>query len=89
MPTTENTVTLSPATLTRLRKAALQRGMKPDTYADELLTLSLVLLMPADESTTKPYKAGQFRAAAPTGRTAAEIDADINAMRDEWDRRDS
>lgn len=88
MPTTENTVTLSPTTLARLRKAALLRGMKPDTYADELLTVTLAALMPNEESSTKPYRASQFRGAAPTGRTAEEIDADLNAMRDEWDRRE-
>ncbi|MEP6754222.1 MAG: hypothetical protein ABJA67_01875 [Chthonomonadales bacterium] len=40
---------------------------------------------PHIEPATKPYRALQFSGAAPSGRTAAEIDEEINQSRDEWD----
>ena len=85
MPTTENTLSFSPAIIARLHKAASRRGMKTDDYAEKLLETTLAVETQA-EVDDKPYNVMDFYGAAPTGRCAAEIDAEINALRDEWDR---
>jgi hypothetical protein len=82
---TGNTITLSPTTHAALRRAASRRGMKPDTYVEELLTTTLADETQSDEDAAKPYSVMDFYGVAPTGRSAAEIDAEINAARDEWD----
>ncbi|GEM_PF-3297071 len=88
MTTTENIIVISQTTMDRLREAALRRGMKSDDYAEELLTVTLAALMQSEEKKTKRFNASQFRGIAPTGRSAAEIDAELNAARDEWDNRE-
>ena len=85
MPTTENTLSLSPAIIARLHNAASRRGMKIDVYAEKLLETTLAL-EPQLEVDDKPYNVMDFYGVAPSGRSAAEIDAEINALRDEWDR---
>lgn len=81
-------IAVSDETLLHLRQAAALRGIDADTYAEELLSLSLTVLREkAVLSTTKPYQAMQFSGVAPTGRTAAEIDSEIESGRDEWDKK--
>jgi len=84
MPTTENTLTLSPAILARLHKAASRCGMKIEAYAEKLLEITLAVETQPDAD-DKPYSVMDFYGVAPSGRSAAEIDAEINALRDEWD----
>lgn len=80
------TVTLSDKTLKHLRQAAALRGLDTDAYAEELLEISLAVLEEKALATSgKRHRALEFSAAAPTGRTAAEIDTDIEASRAEWD----
>lgn len=80
-----NTITLSSKTHAALRQAASRRGIKPDAFVEELLTTTLAIEPQPDEDASKPYSVMDFYGAAPTGRSAAEIDAEINAARDEWD----
>lgn len=79
------TITLSDKTLSHLRQVAALRGLEADAYAEELLEISLAVLQNnALTVTAKPRRAMEFSASAPTGRTAAEIDAEIEASRAEW-----
>ena len=43
MPITENTLTLSPAIIARLHKAASRRGMKTEDYTEKLLETTLAV----------------------------------------------
>jgi hypothetical protein len=80
------TIHLSDKTLTHLREAAALRGLDTDAYADELLAISLAVLREKNSlSPLKPHHAMEFSAVAPSGRTASEIDAEIEAGREEWD----
>ena len=58
--------------------------MKTDDYAEKLLEATLAVETQA-EADTKPYSASQLRGIAPSRRSAEEIDAELNAARDEWD----
>ena len=69
------TVTLSDRTLSHLRQAAALRGLDADAYAEELLEISLAVLKENSVATKqKRFRAMEFSAVAPTGRTAAEIE---------------
>lgn len=85
MQATGNTITLSPAIHTALQQAAQRRGIKPDAYVEELLTQTLTRETQMGNDVLKPYSVLDFYGAAPSGRSAAEINAEINALRDEWD----
>lgn len=80
------TISVSDQTLDNLKEAAARRGMDANTYAEELLSLSLAVLREKQNALPdKPYRAMQFSGIAPTGRTAEEIDAELEAARNEWD----
>jgi len=79
------TITLSNETVDNLRRVAALRGIDADTYAEELLSISLAVLDGDPSSRVKSRRVMEYSAIAPTGRTAAEIDADIEAGRSEWD----
>ncbi len=77
-----HTVTLSDKTLRHLRQAAALRGLDINAYAEELLELSLAVLRENSVAPSeKRHRAMEFSGAAPSGRTAAEIDAEIEAGR--------
>lgn len=76
-------VTISEGTLSQLNQAAMLRGMDSNTYADELLAISLAVLRETVVP-QKPHRAMEFSAIETTGRTAAEIDAEIEVGRGEW-----
>jgi len=79
-------ISVSDHTLDTLKEAAALRGMDADAYAEELLAISLAVLRERQNTLPeKPYHAMQFSGIAPTGRTAEEIDADIETSRNEWD----
>jgi len=79
-------ISVSDHTLDTLKEAAALRGMDADAYAEELLAISLAVLRERQNTLPeKPYRAMQFSGIAPTGRTAEEIDADIETSRNEWD----
>lgn len=81
-----HTLTLSDKTLNRLRQAAALRGMDTNAYAEELLEISLAVLKESSATAFgKRHRAMEFSAVASSGRTASEIDADIEASRAEWD----
>lgn len=78
-------VTISDKTIIhQLNQAAAVRGMDINTYANELLAISRAVLQQKAPATPKKYRVMDFAGIAPTGRTAAEIDADIEASRGEW-----
>jgi hypothetical protein len=79
------TITLSNETANNLRRVAALRGIDADTYADELLSISLAVLEGDPSSRAKSRRVMDYSAIAPTGRSAVEIDADIEAGRTEWD----
>lgn len=80
------TISVSEQTLDNLKEAAALRGMDTNAYAEELLAISLAVLREKQNcQTEKPYRAMQFSGIAPTGRAAEEIDAEIEAARNEWD----
>ena len=80
------TLTLSDKTLSRLRQAAESRGRDADDYAEELLVNSLANSNEGSlAESAKPFRAMEFSAVAPSGRTSAEIDEEIEASRAEWD----
>jgi hypothetical protein len=75
---------LSDKTLTYLREAAALRGLDAEAYAEELLAISLAVLREKNTlSSLKPHRAMEFSGVVPTGRTASEIDAEIEAGREE------
>ena len=78
------TLNLDPVQERELQTQAQNEGVSVDAYA-------LSRLFPAEPAPApqKRFHAMQFAGIAPTGRTAEEIDADIKAMRDEWDERES
>jgi hypothetical protein len=82
------TIHLSGKTLTHLREAAALRGLDAEAYAEELLAISLAVLREKNTpSPIKPHRAMEFSAIAPSGRTASEIEAEIEAEREEWDNQ--
>ena len=85
MQAADSTITLSPAMHTALQQAANRRGIKPDAYVEELLTQTLTTEFQMGDDVSKPYSVLDFYGVAPSGRSATEIDAEINALRDEWD----
>ena len=84
------TITLSNKTLILLQQAAAKRGIETNAYAEELLQISLAVLKGNSEGEfLKTHQATEFSAIAPSGRSASEIDAEIQASRDEWDSESS
>ena len=80
------TITITDRTSKSLRAAALSQGVDESTLAEEILANGLQHgAEPKAEPMSKPYRALQFSGVAPSGRTAAEIDDEINKSRDEWD----
>ena len=79
-------INLSDKSLFYLRQVAALRGLDIDTCAEELLTISLAVLHENNVlAPTKSHRAMEFSAIAPTGRTAKEIDTEIEADRESWD----
>ena len=82
------TLTLSDNTIHLLSQAASLRGVETSAYAEELLQISLSVLKGNSESESmKTHIASEFSAIAPTGRSASEIDNEIEASRAEWDSK--
>jgi len=81
------TVTLSDETVNNLREAAALRGMDTDSYAEELLAISLAARQGHAAASKKRHRAMEFSGIAPSGRSVEEIDADIEVGRAEWDDR--
>ena len=77
-------VTISENTIRQLNHAATLRGMDINAYAEELLAISLAALRETAPVDQKTHHAMEFSAVAPTGRTAAEIDAELEEARSEW-----
>ena len=77
-------VTISENTLRQLGQAAMLRGMDINAYAEELLAISLAAVREAAPAVRKTRRAMEFSAAQPTGRTASEIDAELEEGRGEW-----
>ena len=81
-------VNLSDETGRHLHRAAALRGLDTDTYAEELLAISLAAMNSVTVGHQKRlYNVMEFSGIAPTGRTSAEIDAEIAAGRAEWDEK--
>ena len=76
---------LSDTTLNDLQNVACLRGLNTDVYAEELLAISLAVLRETGTPTVrKPHRAIEFGGIAPTQRTAAGIEADIEEQRKDW-----
>ena len=79
------TVALSDETANYLRQMAALRGLDTDTCAEESLAISLAVLRQGNTVPHKPHHTMKFSAIAPTGRSAVDIDAEIEASRAEWE----
>ena len=77
-------VMISENTIRQLNQAAALRGLDSNAYAEELLAISLAALRETAPIARKIHRAMEFSAIAPTGRAAAEIDAEIEEGRCEW-----
>ncbi len=77
-------ITISENTLRHLGQAAALRGMDINAYAEELLSISLAAVRQSAPAAGKTHSAMEFGAVVPTGRSASEIDAEVEAGRGEW-----
>ena len=78
-------ISVSDEVINELRRVAMIRGLDPNAYAEELLSVSLSGKSKMNwQPKEKPFRAMQLSGAAPSGRSAEEIAAEIDAARDEW-----
>ena len=80
-------IIISDDTLARLQEAARRRGVEVNRYLEDLLVEARSNSENSNgHAASKPHRAMQFSASAPSGRTATEIAAEIDSARDEWDK---